>query len=146
MSEGKAIRSADAGTDKRFLASESISDLKIRSVMCAPLIGSANKPLGMIQIDTRRGPFSAGDLDVLVNVANLAGQALAHARLHETRLQYDRRERDMMVARQVQLHFLPHERPSMTAGGPERIMSPVTLHESGWTRATCTTGPSTPWR
>jgi serine phosphatase RsbU (regulator of sigma subunit) len=114
MSENKAILSADAGRDKRFLTSESVTDLQIRSVMCAPLLGSGYKPLGLIQIDTRRGHFSTDDLDVLVNVANLAGQALAHARLHETQLRYDRRERDMKVAKQLQLHFLPQERPPVT--------------------------------
>ena len=35
---------------------------------------------------------------MLVNVANLAGKAVDHARLHESQLEYDRRERDLETA------------------------------------------------
>jgi serine phosphatase RsbU (regulator of sigma subunit) len=115
ISEGKAILSTDAGEDERFQASESVLDLQMRSVMCAPLVGASNVPLGMIQLDAQDPgrQFTADDLDVLVNIANLVGQAVDHAHLHETALQFDRRERDLETARQVQKHFLPHERPSV---------------------------------
>ncbi len=115
MSRGEAVLSTDAGQDERFRASESVERLEIRSVMCAPLIGSAKEPLGMIQIDTSQPArrFTAADLDVLVNVANLAGQMVGHARLHETQLAFDRRQRDLNTAKQVQLHFLPRKRPSV---------------------------------
>ncbi|MFV1964662.1 MAG: SpoIIE family protein phosphatase [Pirellulaceae bacterium] len=116
ISEGKAILSTDAGEDERFQASDSVLDLKMRSIMCAPLVGASNVPLGMIQLDAQDPgrQFSADDLDVLVNIANLVGQAVDHAHLHETAMQFDRRERDLETARQVQTHFLPRERPSVT--------------------------------
>jgi phosphoserine phosphatase RsbU/P len=115
MRDGKAILSTDAGEDERFLSSESVLELKMRSVLCAPLIGASREPLGMIHLDAQdpARQFTAEDLDVLVNIANLIGQAVDHARLHETALQFDRRERDLATARQVQLHFLPQERPSV---------------------------------
>jgi len=115
MDEGQAILSGDAAQDDRFPASESIYNLKARSIMCAPLMSSSNQPLGMIQITTedRRRQFLPEDLDVLVNVANLAGQAVDHARLHESQLDFDRQERDLETAKQVQLHFLPEKRPEL---------------------------------
>lgn len=115
MDEGQAILSGDAAQDERFETSESIYNLKLRSIMCAPLMSSSNQPLGMIQITTedRRRQFSPEDLDVLVNVANLAGQAVDHARLHESQLDFDRQERDLETAKQVQLHFLPQKRPEL---------------------------------
>ena len=115
MSAGKAVLSADAREDERFQASESVFELKMHSVLCAPLVGSAKEPFGMIHLDAQdpARPFSSEDLDVLVNIANLVGQAVDHAHLHETQLEFARRERDLETARQVQLHFLPKERPSV---------------------------------
>src|SRR5208337_1939169 len=52
MASKEAILSADASSDDRFSASESIVDFHIRSVMCAPLISSRGDVTGVIQIDT----------------------------------------------------------------------------------------------
>lgn len=113
LTQCKAILSTDAGEDERFEASESVLDLKMRSVLCAPLVGAADEAFGMIHLDAQdpAHQFTADDLDILVNIANLVGQAVDHARLHETQLQFDRRERDMETARQVQQHFLPADHP-----------------------------------
>jgi serine phosphatase RsbU (regulator of sigma subunit) len=115
LHEGKAILSTDAGQDERFLSSDSVLELNMRSILCAPLVGVSREPLGMIQLDAQdqTRQFTPEDLDVLVNIANLVGQAVEHARLHETALQFDRRERDLATARQVQQHFLPQERPTL---------------------------------
>ncbi len=110
---GEAILSSDTSEDSRFDKSDSIVNFRIRSIMCAPLVGTSKSPLGMIQIETdgTKPSFTEEDLEVLVNVSNLVGQIIDHSRLHETQLQYDRRARDLEVARQVQLHFLPEQRP-----------------------------------
>jgi serine phosphatase RsbU (regulator of sigma subunit) len=115
LTRGKAVLSTDAGEDERFQASDSVLELQMRSVLCAPLVGASDKPLGMIHLDAQdpTRPFEAEDLDVLVNIANLVGQAVDHAHLHETALQFDRRERDLATASQVQMHFLPQERPTL---------------------------------
>lgn len=115
LSQGKAVLSTDAGDDERFQGSDSVLDLKIRSVLCAPLVGAADEAFGMIHLDAQdpAHQFTPDDLDILVNIANLVGQAVDHARLHETQLQFDRRERDMETARQVQLHFLPTDHPNI---------------------------------
>jgi serine phosphatase RsbU (regulator of sigma subunit) len=114
MAEGRAILISDT-EDSFDAASDSMMDLKMTSIMCAPLIGSAEKPFGLIHIDSQdpTRSFNEADLDVLVNIANLVGQAVDHAHLHETALQFDRRERDLETARQVQQHFLPRERPDV---------------------------------
>jgi sigma-B regulation protein RsbU (phosphoserine phosphatase) len=114
MTEGKAVLISDT-FDSDESASESMFDLKMRSIICAPLIGSSDKPFGLIHLDTQNPvkQFKAEDLDILVNIANLVGQAIDHAHLHETALQFDRRERDLETARQVQQHFLPRERPEV---------------------------------
>lgn len=115
MTQCKAVLSTDAGEDERFQASESVLELKMRSVLCAPLVGSADEAFGMIHLDAQdpAHQFTSDDLEILVNIANLVGQAVDHARLHETQLQFDRRERDMEMARQVQQHFLPADHPNI---------------------------------
>jgi len=116
MADAKAVLSNDAGADERFQASDSVVNLNLRSILCAPLIGSADRPFGMIHLDTQdvRAEFTPDDLEVLVNIANLVAQAVDHANLHATQLDVDRRQRDMNTARQVQQHFLPQERPLLT--------------------------------
>ena len=113
---GQAILSADAIEDQRFKASESISNLKIRSMMCVPLIGKSGQALGVIQLDTKdiRDHFSQEDLEVIVSIASLAAMAVENAELHEEVMRQRDLERDLEFATQVQLGFLPNERPKVT--------------------------------
>ncbi len=109
----EAILSADAATDQRFDMSQSIADFRIRSVMCAPLVGSDNQVLGVIQIDTmdQRSRFQQEDLDVLASVARQAAFAVENAQLHETAMRQQRLDYDLQLAHQVQQGFLPEQAP-----------------------------------
>ena len=57
--------------------------------------------------------FVRADLEVLWSVGTVTGQAVEFARVHEARLTFDRRQRELDTAREVQLHFLPHVRPEV---------------------------------
>lgn len=113
LTEKHAILSADAASDSRFDTSQSIADFRIRSFMCAPLVDSAGRALGVIQIDTvdQRSRFQQNDLDVLVSVASQAAFALETAQLHESALRQQALERDLELARRVQKGFLPSGPP-----------------------------------
>ncbi|MBW3542924.1 MAG: SpoIIE family protein phosphatase [Planctomycetes bacterium] len=113
METGEAILSADAVRDQRFQLSDSLTELKIRSMMCVPLMDSERKPQGVIQIDTRnlRQKFSESELEVLVSVAAQASLAVENSRLHEQLLEQREMQRDLEVATQIQLGFLPSRRP-----------------------------------
>jgi serine phosphatase RsbU (regulator of sigma subunit) len=115
MEKARAILSADAVSDKRFSLSDSVSSLKLRSVMCAPLVVQSGESLGAIQIDTRDNslPFSEDDLEVLASVAAQAAVSLENAQLHAAALKQRDYERDLDFATQVQLGFLPNERPGV---------------------------------
>ena len=110
MTDGQAVLSDNAGADHRF-QSDSIYQLDLRSIICAPILGAQGAALGMIQLDSSeiQRRFTRDDLAVLVNVANLAGQSVEHARLHQRELRFERRQHDLEVARRVQLHFLPQQ-------------------------------------
>jgi serine phosphatase RsbU (regulator of sigma subunit) len=113
MDSKEAILSADAATDMRFESSQSIADLRIRSVMCAPLIDSDGNALGVIQIDTldQRQRFQADDLDVLVSIASQAAIAVDNAQMHETALRRQAVDRDLELANKVQRGLLPAHPP-----------------------------------
>lgn len=115
MAGKEAVLSADAATDSRFDMSESIVDFHIHSMMCAPLIGSEGRVLGVIQIDTvdPRHRFGGEDLEVLAAIASQAAIAVENAQLHEVALQESIFERDLALAHKVQQGFLPAVRPQV---------------------------------
>ncbi len=115
MSQREAILSSDLPGEDRLGGSDSLNDMQIRSMMCAPLMGPSQVPLGIIHVETGdiMQRFQRGDLDVLVTIATVAGQAVEYARAHDALLQYDRKEREMGMARDVQLHFLPQRLPEL---------------------------------
>ena len=112
LGQKKAVLSQDAGNDANLPTSASIADLKIRSVMCAPLVTPDGQALGIIQLDTSdRKQFGQDDLDVLASVASQAAIAIQNATMHESLLARERIERDLRLAEQVQKRFLPQSTP-----------------------------------
>jgi serine phosphatase RsbU (regulator of sigma subunit)/pSer/pThr/pTyr-binding forkhead associated (FHA) protein len=115
MNSKEAILSADAASDARFDMSQSIADFRIRSLMCAPLIDSEDRALGVIQIDSldQRSRFRQDDLEVLASVARQAAIVIENANLHEAALHQQRIARDLELAHQVQRGILPSGPPSI---------------------------------
>jgi sigma-B regulation protein RsbU (phosphoserine phosphatase) len=111
----QAFLSDDAAQDQRWNMSQSIADFRIRSVMCAPLWTQDNKAFGVIQLDTQdRGKkFTQEDLGLLMAVAKQASVAMENAHLHAELLGRERLRRDMELAQQVQMSFLPRELPKV---------------------------------
>jgi serine phosphatase RsbU (regulator of sigma subunit) len=110
----KAVLSQDASIDKNLPTSASIADLKIRSVMCVPLLTPDGQALGILQLDTSdRKQFHQEDLDVLTAVASQAAIAIQNATLHESLLERERLDRDLKLAQQVQKRFLPQGVPEI---------------------------------
>ena len=115
MESKQALLSADAATDIRFESSQSIADLRIRSLMCAPLINGEGHALGVIQVDTtdQRQRFQKDDLDVLASIAAQAAIAVDNAQMHETALKRQSLEQDLELAHKVQRGLLPAAPPRM---------------------------------
>ncbi len=113
MESKEAILSADAANDARFQSSQSIADLRIRSVMCAPLVNTEGTSLGVIQVDTldQRHWFQQNDLDVLASIASQAAIAIDNAQLHERQLRQQSVQRDLELAHKVQRGLLPAAHP-----------------------------------
>lgn len=115
LTERTAILSADAANDERFDASESISSLTIRSMMCVPMLDLEGNPSGIINLDTQNSlrKFTQEDLDLLLAVAGQAALTYESARLLTSYLQKQKQDSEMNVAQGVQNALLPDVLPSV---------------------------------
>lgn len=82
--EGKAILSTDAKSDERFIASASVMDHNLRSLMCVPL-KTKEEVIGIIYVDNRMiaGAFTEETIELLSTFANQAAISIENARLYE---------------------------------------------------------------
>ena len=98
-----AVLSDNAGEDQRFTG-QSILMQRVRSALCAPLIGSENKVLGVLYVDnfqnTRR--FGEADLDFLIAFAGIAAVAIENSQFGE------RIRREALVRSNFERFFTPH--------------------------------------
>jgi len=94
-------------------ASESIRG--IRAAVCAPLVDSAGKAIGVLQLDTldQRKSFQQDDLELLACVAIQAGMTIENAQFHEWAMRRKEIEHDLQLAKEVQRAFLPKSPPSI---------------------------------
>ena len=115
LKNGQAILSKDVPAE--FPQSESVSEWRIRSLMCVPILDQKRHPIGILQIDTRdgRGQFVQEDLDLLVSVAYQISVAVQNARLHSDLIKQHELEQELLFARQVMQALLP-ERPQSVPG------------------------------
>jgi len=116
LEQKKAILSADATSDARFDASESISSLTIRSMMCVPMLDLQGEPVGIINIDTQNPltQFKNEDLDIMMTVAGQAALSYESAKLLQSYVQKQKQDNEMNIARNVQHALLPESLPNIT--------------------------------
>ncbi len=115
LSRKEGILSADASTDAQFAGSESISELKIRSMMCAPLLGLDGEPYGIISIDSQNplGQFTKDDLELLMVVAGQASLAHETARLVQSHVAKQKQDNELQIAKNIQRALLPTSLPQV---------------------------------
>ena len=119
--EGRqSVRRYYPGEGQNVSTSASIADLRIRSVLCVPLLSSDGgdssngNVLGILQLDTSDlKQFESVDLDVLDAVARQAAMALQNVTLHETILRNMEINRDIELAESIQRQFLPSTVPQV---------------------------------
>lgn len=116
LDQKKGILSADATSDARFDASESISSLTIRSMMCVPMLDLQGEPVGIINIDTQNPltQFKSEDLDIMLTVAGQAALSYESAKLLQSYVQKQKQDNEMNIARNVQHALLPETLPNIS--------------------------------
>ena len=87
---------------------QSVFDLKLRTVLSAPL-EVQGRLVGVIYVDSKaaRGEFSSRDLALFDALSAQLGIAVENARLHVDSLEKARLEKDVEIARKIQMHLLP---------------------------------------
>jgi serine phosphatase RsbU (regulator of sigma subunit) len=113
LASREAILWADQGGVPALDVSRTLADLDIHSLMCAPLLDGDGNPFGVVQIDTHQSgrAFLPDDLEVMVGAVSHAAVAVRYSKLHEEALRRQAVERDLELARRVQLGLLPENYP-----------------------------------
>lgn len=115
LEDKSGILSADAASDSRFSASESISNLTIHSMMCVPMMDMEDRPFGVISLDTMNPlkRFNEEDLELLLAVATQAAHTYENARLLLTYMEKQKQDKEMGIAQGVQRALLPERLPDI---------------------------------
>ena len=81
-STGRPVLSVNASEDDRFDGMASVEHLRLRSVMCLPILLDG-RATGVLYVDNRlqNGAFGAGDLELMELFSGQASSALMNARL-----------------------------------------------------------------
>jgi serine phosphatase RsbU (regulator of sigma subunit) len=116
LEKGQAILSKDAFFDPSFGdgAGSSILEARIRSVMVVPLLArESGAPFGVFQLDTQdqKKKFTQDDLELFAAVASQVAIAVENARLAQQKTLHDQKDREMALAREMQISILPERMP-----------------------------------
>ncbi len=108
LEEGVAVRSVVQSDQEALELGQSVYDLKLRAVMCAPM-RARNRTVGVIYVDSRavRREFSARDLALFGAISAQLAISVENARLHADSLEKVRLQKDVEIARRIQQHLLP---------------------------------------
>jgi sigma-B regulation protein RsbU (phosphoserine phosphatase) len=116
MEQRESVLSTNATEDERFVDSGSVKRAAIRSMMCSPLIDANDRVLGMVQLDTTgSGVFEENDLEILSSIAPQVAMALSYSMMFDDALAQQALQRDLDLARRVQLGLLPSSAPQVAS-------------------------------
>jgi phosphoserine phosphatase len=110
--EGSAVRLVDAYADSRF---EPDIDRKLgfrtRQLMCLPIRNEAGAIIGVLQLLNKAEGFTDEDEAFLDALSAHVALALEKAQLHRERVEKEKMERDLALAREIQAGLLPEAPP-----------------------------------
>ena len=112
---GDTINLADAYADPRF---ESEVDLRLgfrtKSLLCLPIRNKDGETIGVLQLlNKKAGPFTRADEGMLRAISDHVALALENAQLHREMIHKQRMERDLALARSIQVGLLPEHPPQL---------------------------------
>jgi len=114
VEKGQAALVLDTTADERFNQAVSLLDAGVRSLVAAPLLDPSGA-LGLIVLGSTLGirQFTEGDMALLTSLASVAAMRIRNTRLAEQALERERLERDVALARQIQVGLLPKALPEI---------------------------------
>jgi len=114
LSEGQAVRSVVRSDQEALELGQSVFDLKLRAVMCAPLVSRA-RTVGVIYVDSKaqRREFSGRDLALFGALSAQTAIAVENARLYRDSLEKVRLQKEIELAQKIQRHLLTEVPPDL---------------------------------
>ncbi|MBI1851411.1 MAG: SpoIIE family protein phosphatase [Planctomycetes bacterium] len=111
---GQALQRVISGEDEPADLATSMLELKLRSVMCAPLV-LHGRTLGVIYVDSRAASreFTETDVQMFEILGQHLANAIEKARLVREEVEKQRMQVSLGVARDIQKHFLSHKEGSV---------------------------------
>ena len=109
------INVPDCYVDSRFNKEiDRKTGYRTQSLIAVPLVGLEDQLVGVLQLlNPAKGNFSKVDEQIVTAIASQAAVAIQRARLLEERMIKLKLERDLQLARQIQLNVLPKEVPRL---------------------------------
>lgn len=113
LASKRPILTKDAQTESDLAGFESISNLKLKAILCVPF-GFAGQPVGVVYLDEPVIDGSSTDLIELVAAfGDLAGIAFANARHIEEVKRRERLSEELKIASRIQRKLLPETAPDV---------------------------------
>jgi phosphoserine phosphatase RsbU/P len=110
--EGTAVRLENAYEDTRF---EPDIDRRLgfttRRLLCLPIRNDAGAIIGVLELLNKAEPFTREDEAFLDALSTHVALALEKAQLHRERIEKEKMERDLALAREIQAGLLPAAPP-----------------------------------
>lgn len=101
ITEREPIYSVVTSDEEAFELGTSVMELKLRAVMCVPLVSAAGQVMGAVYVDSKAGAREFTDLDLSLF------QSLAHqVTVSLERVRAQEMEASLNVAREIQSHLL----------------------------------------
>jgi serine phosphatase RsbU (regulator of sigma subunit) len=112
--KGLAALVLDAEMDDRFNQAMSIMNAGMRSLVAAPLMDT-DGALGMMVLGSTFAvrQFTEEDMELLVSLASVAAMRIRNVRLTEEAAERKRLEREVKLAREIQMALLPDTLPEV---------------------------------
>jgi sigma-B regulation protein RsbU (phosphoserine phosphatase) len=112
---GETVNLPDAYADPRFEPEVDIRlGFRTKSLLCLPILSKSGETIGVLQLlNKKTGPFTGADENLLRAISDHVALALENAQLHRDLLHKQRMERDLALARSIQLGLLPERPPAL---------------------------------
>lgn len=111
--EGTALRLENAYEDPRFEPDiDRKLGFKTDQLLCLPIRNEAGAIIGVLQLLNKQEGFSDEDEAFLDALSAHVALALEKAQLHRERVEKEKMERDLALAREIQAGFLPDAPPA----------------------------------
>ncbi len=110
--EGSAVRLDNAYDDPRFEPDiDRKLGFKTQQLLCLPIRNEADSIIGVLQLLNKAESFNEEDEAFLDALSSHVALALEKAQLHRERIEKEKMERDLALAREIQAGFLPEAPP-----------------------------------